>query len=91
MTMTYEQFVALDNGSILTPAEVAGVFRVDPKTVTRWEKAGKIAAIRTIGGHRRFRKLDVLKAMHEAEQEAQVRAEETADQLAANLAKRGEQ
>jgi hypothetical protein len=28
--------------SLLTPAEVAAMFRVDPKTVTRWAKAGKL-------------------------------------------------
>ncbi|MEP6854676.1 MAG: helix-turn-helix domain-containing protein, partial [Pedococcus sp.] len=27
---------------LLTPAEVASLFRVDPKTVTRWAKAGKL-------------------------------------------------
>lgn len=37
------------------PAEVAQMFRVDPKTVTRWNQAGKLTAIRTLGGHRRFR------------------------------------
>ncbi|GMA87405.1 hypothetical protein GCM10025868_26550 [Angustibacter aerolatus] len=30
-----------DAESLLTPAEVAALFRVDPKTVTRWAKAGK--------------------------------------------------
>ncbi len=44
---------------LLTPAEVAKVFRVDPKTVTRWAKAGKITAIRTLGGHRRYRQSEV--------------------------------
>jgi len=44
---------------LLTPAEVAKVFRVDPMTVTRWAKAGKITAIRTLGGHRRYRKSEV--------------------------------
>jgi excisionase family DNA binding protein len=39
---------------LLTPGEVAALFRVDPKTVTRWAKAGRIASIRTLGGHRRF-------------------------------------
>lgn len=39
---------------LLTPAEVAARFRVDPKTVTRWAKAGKLSSIRTLGGHRRF-------------------------------------
>ncbi len=45
--------------SLLTPAEVAALFRVDPKTVTRWAKAGKISAIRTLGGHRRFHEDEV--------------------------------
>ncbi len=39
---------------LMTPAEVADLFRVNPKTVTRWERAGKIRCIRTLGGHRRF-------------------------------------
>jgi excisionase family DNA binding protein len=43
----------------LTPAEVAAAFRVDPKTVTRWAKAGKLTSIRTLGGHRRYRKAEV--------------------------------
>ena len=45
--------------ALLTPAEVAAMFRVDPKTVTRWAKAGKLSAIRTLGGHRRYRLADV--------------------------------
>lgn len=45
--------------SLLTPSEVAALFRVDPKTVTRWAKAGKIGSIRTLGGHRRFRESEV--------------------------------
>jgi excisionase family DNA binding protein len=44
---------------LLTPAEVAALFRVDPKTVTRWARAGKITAIRTLGGHRRYRRSEV--------------------------------
>lgn len=44
---------------LLTPAEVATLFRVDPKTVTRWAKAGKISFIRTVGGHRRYRETEV--------------------------------
>lgn len=48
-----------DSESLLTPAEVAALFRVDPKTVTRWAKAGKLASIRTLGGHRRYREAEV--------------------------------
>ncbi len=45
--------------ALLTPAEVARLFRVDPKTVTRWAKAGRITSIRTPGGHRRYREAEV--------------------------------
>jgi excisionase family DNA binding protein len=48
-----------DHEVLLTPAEVAALFRVDPKTVTRWAKAGKLTAIRTLGGHRRYRQSEV--------------------------------
>jgi len=44
---------------LLTPGEVAALFRVDPKTVTRWAAAGRISSIRTPGGHRRFRESEV--------------------------------
>jgi excisionase family DNA binding protein len=48
-----------DAEPLLTPAEVATMFRVDPKTVTRWAKAGKLTSIRTLGGHRRYRETEV--------------------------------
>ena len=48
-----------DAEALLTPAEVASMFRVDPKTVTRWAKAGKLTSIRTLGGHRRYRETEV--------------------------------
>ncbi|HXJ62366.1 MAG TPA: BldC family transcriptional regulator, partial [Actinomycetota bacterium] len=40
-------------------AEIASIFRVDPKTVTRWAKAGKLSSIRTLGGHRRYRESEI--------------------------------
>lgn len=45
--------------TLLTPSEVATLFRVDPKTVTRWAKSGKLTSIRTLGGHRRYREAEV--------------------------------
>jgi excisionase family DNA binding protein len=44
---------------LLMPSEVAALFRVDPKTVTRWAKAGKLTSIRTLGGHRRYKESEV--------------------------------
>jgi excisionase family DNA binding protein len=49
----------VETEALLTPAEVAAMFRVDPKTVTRWAKAGKVTSIRTLGGHRRYRESEV--------------------------------
>lgn len=49
----------LEFDSLLTPAEVACMFAVDPKTVTRWAKAGKLTQVRTLGGHRRYREAEV--------------------------------
>ncbi len=53
--------------ALLTPAEVAALFRVNPKTVTRWARAGKITAIRTLGGHRRFRASEIRRCLHQME------------------------
>jgi excisionase family DNA binding protein len=51
--------VQRSRGRLLTPGEVAEMFRVDPKTVTRWAAAGRLRSIRTPGGHRRFYEADV--------------------------------
>lgn len=48
---------------LLTRVEVAKMFRVDPKTVTRWANGGKLSFVRTLGGHRRYRKAEVLQLL----------------------------
>jgi excisionase family DNA binding protein len=55
-----------DGEKLLTPAEVAAMFRVDPKTVTRWAKAGKLSSIRTLGGHRRYRDAEIRELLRES-------------------------
>jgi len=45
---------------LMTPGEVAKIFRVDPKTVTRWAHAGKIRSTRTPGGHVRFYREEIM-------------------------------
>ncbi|WP_055566030.1 BldC family transcriptional regulator [Streptomyces atriruber] len=59
----------LDYEKLLTPGEVAEIFRVDTKTVARWAKAGKLTSVRTLGGHRRYRDSEV-RAAFDAGQEA---------------------
>lgn len=45
---------------LLTPREVADLFAVDIKTVSRWAKAGKLEYVETLGGHRRYRKEHIM-------------------------------
>ncbi|HMC38677.1 MAG TPA: BldC family transcriptional regulator [Acidimicrobiales bacterium] len=59
----------LEPDALLTPAEVAALFRVNPKTVTRWARAGKITAVRTLGGHRRFRASEIRRALDRMQSE----------------------
>jgi excisionase family DNA binding protein len=55
---------------LMTPAEAAAFFGVDPKTVTRWANTGRLSSIRTLGGHRRFPQSEVLALRQEGERRA---------------------
>ncbi|GAA0982818.1 BldC family transcriptional regulator [Nocardiopsis tropica] len=44
---------------LLTPAEVARLFRVGPKTVAAWARTGRLTSVKTLGGHRRYRESEV--------------------------------
>lgn len=54
----------IEHEPLLTPADVAALFKVDPKTVTRWAQAGRIGSIKTPGGHRRFKESEVRAFLH---------------------------
>jgi excisionase family DNA binding protein len=56
---------ASDFPPLMTPAEVAALFRVDVKTVNRWAKAGLITSVRTLGGHRRYRENEIRSLLEE--------------------------
>ena len=55
-----------DADELLTPAEVAAMFKVDPKTVGRWSAAGRLSSVRTLGGHRRFLRSEVERLLDES-------------------------
>lgn len=57
----------LEGDRLLMPSEVARLFRVDPKTVTRWAVAGRLGSIRTLGGHHRFRESEVRALLNKQE------------------------
>jgi len=46
--------MARQDSERLTPQQVADLFHVDPKTVARWARAGKLDFTTTLGGHRRY-------------------------------------
>jgi excisionase family DNA binding protein len=70
---------------LLTPGEVAALFRVDPKTVTRWASAGRIGSIRTQGGHRRFRETEVRALLASLTNPAPLRLKEDDSELAVSI------
>jgi excisionase family DNA binding protein len=49
-----------DGHSLLRSHEVAALFDVTERTVINWAASGKLACLRTVGGHLRFRSEDVM-------------------------------
>lgn len=54
------------NEDLLWIGEAAALLGVSPETVRNWTNAGKLAAVVTPGGHRRYRRSDVLAAFKPA-------------------------
>jgi excisionase family DNA binding protein len=48
-----------DADRLMTGTEVAALFRVVPRTVMKWRKAGRLVGVRTPGGHLRYREAEV--------------------------------
>ncbi len=46
-------------GGLLRTGEVARRLRVPPRTVVRWSRQGRLASVRTLGGHRRYPQAEV--------------------------------
>lgn len=51
---------------LMTPAQVAQLFGVNPKTVTRWAQAGRLVSLRTLGGKRRYSREQVEQLLKES-------------------------
>jgi excisionase family DNA binding protein len=74
---------------LLTPREVAEILGVTAATVAAWARAGTIGAfVRTPGGHRRYRRADVL-ALRDARRPAEPSPEQEMEQDAVRLYERG--
>ncbi|GAB2824324.1 hypothetical protein GCM10027176_31040 [Actinoallomurus bryophytorum] len=57
----------LDDDALLRPREVAAVFGVRTATIARWAREGRLIPLRTPGGHRRYRSIDVRKVLRGTE------------------------
>nr|WP_312879781.1 helix-turn-helix domain-containing protein [Actinomadura luteofluorescens] len=49
---------------LLSPGDVAKIFRVTPKTVGQWAEQGKLTSVRTPGGARRFSRHQIEHYLH---------------------------
>ena len=45
--------------SVFTVNQVSELLQVSPQTIVNWIEAGKLAAYKTAGGHRRIKKSDL--------------------------------
>lgn len=62
------RYVSNATDTLMSAADAADLLEVPRSTVSRWARAGKIPAIRTIGGHWRFRRADIEQHIREVEQ-----------------------
>jgi excisionase family DNA binding protein len=58
-----------DDEALLTPGEVAAMFRVSKGRVAMWAKAGKLSFLVTPGGHRRYSAAQVADLYAQAQDE----------------------
>ena len=47
------------NHRYIATSDVARMMHVSPKTVSRWAKEGRLPFMRTLGGHRRYPKVEI--------------------------------
>ncbi len=57
---------------LLMPGDIAKIYNVDAKTVTRWGDQGRLTVVRTIGGQRRFLEREIRERLAEQGQELRV-------------------
>jgi excisionase family DNA binding protein len=67
MKSPFRDLTTLDE--LLTRAQVAALLSVSPSTVTRWADEGRLTCVRTLGGHRRYQKRDIIQIMSEVQRE----------------------
>lgn len=73
------RFTDEDDDELLTPREVAEIFGVRTTTIARWSREGRLAPLRTPGGHRRFTRSSVRAVLEQDAQEEPGRDIESAE------------
>jgi excisionase family DNA binding protein len=58
---------------VLTPGEAAAELGIGVQALRYWAKTGKIRALRTAGGHRRYRAADVARLKRKREKAAKAK------------------
>jgi excisionase family DNA binding protein len=48
---------------LMTPKEVAELFKVNTRTVNKWAREGRIAGVQTPGGHYRFWRSEIARLL----------------------------
>lgn len=66
----------------VTPKEACKFYKVTYSTLRRWEKKGQIKAIRTNGGHRRYRLPKTLKKLTKIKKITKIIKKESSSMLA---------
>jgi excisionase family DNA binding protein len=82
------RIAAQDDDHLCTPREVAELFGVRTTTIARWSREGRLAALLTPGGHRRYRLSDV-RALLTGDDSAETDADREAAEDAVRLYEQG--
>jgi len=56
-------------GEYLSTGEAAELLGVHPDTLRRWERAGRVKAVRTPTGQRRFKRADIEALLHDDDED----------------------
>jgi len=62
----------MEKQKYLRPQEVAEFYRVSPKTLKNWEAEGKLTAVKTRGGHRRYLRSEIFPEENENQQKRKI-------------------
>lgn len=60
----------MEKPTLVSPGAAAKMIGVSTETLRNWERSGKIKAVKTLGGHHRYKLEDVEKMLKEVSESA---------------------